>query len=100
LATEEEAQRRRSSGGDARRGAPWCGCRSAHAPRSHSCASSKSEYATGVAISVSASTSVWPPMMTNPIARLVPDPRDDEWKHSGDEGNVVMRMGRKRSRLA
>ena len=53
--------------------------------------------------SVSSSTSDCPPMMTNPIARLVPAPMPLETT-SGNipatNANVVIRIGRSRSRLA
>ena len=66
-------------------------------------ASSKSEYATGVATSVSTRTSDWPPMMTKPIARLVADPTPLD-STSGiipaTNAKVVIRIGRRRSRLA
>jgi hypothetical protein len=66
-------------------------------------ASSKSEEATGVAMSVRTSVMNWPPGMTNPMARFVAAPMPLE-STSGTipatNAKVVMRIGLNRSRLA
>ena len=54
-------------------------------------------------ISVSSSASDWPPKITKPMARLVPEPMPLETISGimpATNANVVIKIGRRRSRLA
>ena len=65
--------------------------------------SSSSEYATGVANSVSNNEKVWPPKITVPIALFVPDPTPLETTSGimpATKAIVVIKIGLNRSRLA